>query len=1225
MRLLALALLARIAAFGQIPLAFEPDGANFRTRDFAVSAAGVVTAANGHVAFEGARAAELEPLDRLPGVTNIYRGNPPQWRTGIPNYARLIARAVYPGIDVVYYANGPNLEFDFLVSPGADPRAIQLAYSGAESIRVDDKGDLVLTTSGAELRQHKPRAYQQITGRRVEVAASYRLANGRATFDLGEYDRSLALVIDPVLTATSYLDKDSRDTPVAIAADSTGVYVAQNSGDDAFVLKFSPDGKSLLYTTRLAGSARDRISGMVLWTSGNIFVTGFTESSDFPLRNEIPNTTPGRFTARLDPSGAIVYSTLAGGDCIAVDSGGSAYVAGGEKVLRIGPIGLTALFTTTVPNSTISACAVDKSGLYLAGTTPGRPFYHERDAFVTKISIDGIQTLYRTVLTASADDYATAIGIDADGNAYAGGATLSEDFPVQDTLFRFGDLNPRTARLVGFVAKLDVRGACVFSTLLPEPVTAIAVDPRGRTTVGGSTAQASFPTQSAALAVKPGATSGFAMRLDPSKKVIDYSTFVGPQGVDSSVAAIALDPSGATWVSGAGIRFARLDEGPAPAPVTITSNPTGRQVLVDGRAVTTPFTINWVPGTSHGLDVVSPQTDGTQEYRFASWRHGGNAAQTIVSAGSAQTYAVDFASVPCAFTVRPSNITVPSEGSSFPAEVNGLAGCQWRLTFGASWIEPQPDFYSRNFQSFGVAVQPNLGPEPRSGMVTAGSGTLTVLQRGVSASLSEPKISFPAGASGAATDLPGVAFEWEPVPGATAYEMWNTGGGMFRGIQRGTSILADLPGANDFRVRACDESACGPAASASFANAQTRLPSPKIIFPSDFDQIRSSPQVFRWTPVSGATSYRVWLHTPRYIYCGPGSCPPVLTELQTLTTETSITHFMQGLRSDFGGFEFEVQACTTSCNNFAASVRFTHRPAPTPSVAPAVTPAELSGNSFRFNWTAVNQADRYRVRVFPRGGSVPIASVMTTATEATLMLSTGPASALVAACNGSGCGPDSPPAAVNPTGPNPTSPVLGQPMANGTVDGPKVTFSWSRIPGDDGTNTKYRLFVQDFLRNSPALDVVTTTTSFTAQLAGEGRHYGALVTANPGDGESAGPAISFIVLGDNALAPNVVVPRNEGTVNQGQVEIAWSEVEIGPYRRERERATYRYLITRASDDTPVAEGITTGIRVLVPLTAKEGGTRYRVQVRACTDDTCNLESGTSTGIWSDPHIFTVVP
>jgi uncharacterized repeat protein (TIGR01451 family) len=310
-------------------------------------------------------AAEKNPqvvgLNQLPGKTNYFIGSKQEdWRTNVPSFERVEFKDVYPGVNVAYYGNQRQLEYDFIVAPGAKTEQIKLSFEGAEQVRIDERGELVLSTAGGEVRQHKPVVYQESDGARKEIASRYVLTGeNEVGFVLGDYDRSKTLVIDPVLVYSTYLGGLGTDQALAIAVDATGhVYVSgitlsnnfptvnalqgaaggTTASFDAFVAKLNPAGTALVYSTYLGGNLNDRGHSIAVDAAGNAYVTGMTSSANFPTANAWqPNLrgTSDAFIAKLNPAGtALVYSTYLGGvsvdqaNGVAVDAGGNAYLAG---------------------------------------------------------------------------------------------------------------------------------------------------------------------------------------------------------------------------------------------------------------------------------------------------------------------------------------------------------------------------------------------------------------------------------------------------------------------------------------------------------------------------------------------------------------------------------------------------------------------------------------------------------------------------------------------------------------------------------------------------------------------------------------------------------------------------------------------------------------------------------------------------------------------------------
>jgi len=297
----------------------------------------------------------------LPGRANYFIGNAAaQWRTDIPTYERIRYENVYPGVDVLFYGNQGQLEYDFVLAPGADPRLLKLDFEGAKRISVAPNGDLVLRTEGGDVRQHKPVVYQEVAGVRREVAGRYVLERGgrRVGFKIGRYDRRLPLVVDPVLSYSTYLGGNRADQSTAIAVDSAGnAYVtgntasfnfptanplqAANGGNlDVFVTKLNADGTAIIYSTFIGGVAGESANGIAVDGAGNVYLTGETFSADFPLMNPIQSMKvdlayTDSFVAKLNPTGsALIYSTYLGGHAsesgtgVAVDAAGNAYFTG---------------------------------------------------------------------------------------------------------------------------------------------------------------------------------------------------------------------------------------------------------------------------------------------------------------------------------------------------------------------------------------------------------------------------------------------------------------------------------------------------------------------------------------------------------------------------------------------------------------------------------------------------------------------------------------------------------------------------------------------------------------------------------------------------------------------------------------------------------------------------------------------------------------------------------
>jgi hypothetical protein len=568
-------------------------------------------------------AAKVTGVDELAGTSNYFIGNDPtKWQTNVPTFGKVKYEGIYSGIDLVYYGNHRQLEYDFIVAPGADPHRIQFDIRGAKRIRQDEHGDLVLKIGEDEIRWHKPVVYQEKDGARQLVAAQYTIRNtNRVGFELAKYDASRPLYIDPLIYST-YLGGSGDDNAWGIAVDSSGsAYIAgsTNSTDfptanplqpafggnlDGFVAKLNPSGTALVYSTYLGGSAFDSAVGIAVDSSGNAYVTGGTESTDFPTMNPLQPASGGgfdAFVAKLNPSGsALLYSTYLGGseydagNGIAVDSSGNAYVAGSTSstnfptdnplqpaygggydgfVTELNSSGSALVYSTYLGGSDweqANHIAVDSSGsAYVTGITQSTDFPTTpgafqtvcnggsgcstyQDAFVAKLNPSGTALVYSTYLGGSNYDGGYGIAVDSSGNAYITGDTWSTDFPTKNPLQPFCGHCPDNPTV--FVTKLNPSGsALVYSTFLGggagDVGDGIAVDSSGNAYVAGYTSSNNFPTMNPLQPRPGGVPDAFVSKFNPSGTALVYSTYLGGSGSDYGY-AIALDGSGNAYVAG---------------------------------------------------------------------------------------------------------------------------------------------------------------------------------------------------------------------------------------------------------------------------------------------------------------------------------------------------------------------------------------------------------------------------------------------------------------------------------------------------------------------------------------------------------------------------------------------------------------------------------------------------------------------------------------------------
>jgi hypothetical protein len=614
-----------VETYGKLPLSFEAnagqtdDRVRFLSRGpgytlFLTSSEAVLVSGKDrpHVARMNLVGANLAPeirgVDELSAKSYYFIGNDPKkWYSKVANFARVRYKDVYPGIDLAYYGNQRQLECDFVVKAGADPKSIQLSFPGARQIRIDpETGDLQLDCTGGEVRFHKPLAYQVADGKSL-VEARYVLKGGKEVgITLGSYDAAKSLIIDPVLSYSTYLGGSGLDIGSGIAVDTSGnAYVtgvtqspdfptvhplpapnnALRGRESAFVSKLSFNSATstlqLAYSAYLGGSVFDFGTGIAVDASGNAYVTGDTLSPDFPTVHPLPapnNALRGprdAFVSKLSFDSvtstlSLAYSTYLGGSgrdqggAIAVDTSGNAYVTG----------------TTESPDfPTVHPLPPPNNAL--RGT----------DAFVSKLSFDtATSTLalaYSTYLGGSGIDEGFGIAVDSSGNAYVTGTTFSPDFPTvhplpapNNALQGIGD---------AFVSKLSFDTATstlslAYSTYLGgsgfnqggaigyDQGTGIAVDASGNAYVTGDTKSTDFPTVHPLPAPNNalrGTEDAFVSKLSfnnvTSTLSLAYSTYLGGSGVDVG-SRIAVDSSGNAYVTGLTQSTDFPTVNPLPAP-----------------------------------------------------------------------------------------------------------------------------------------------------------------------------------------------------------------------------------------------------------------------------------------------------------------------------------------------------------------------------------------------------------------------------------------------------------------------------------------------------------------------------------------------------------------------------------------------------------------------------------------------------------------------------------
>lgn len=495
--------------------------------------------------------AEISGMDRLESQSNYFIGNDPaQWRTNVANFEKVRVRNAYPGVDLIYYGNMERLEYDFVVSPGADPGKIRLRLGGIQSASINGMGDLVIKANhGQELRFAHPKIYQMRGSVRQPVSGGFELGrNNEVGFKIADYDHSQPLVIDPLLAYSTLLGGIS-DHGLAIAVDAQGyAYVAgfraasstfentfglnlSSGGVVGFVIKLTRDGSSIVYASYLGAKVR----AIALDSTGSAYVAGVSGSCTLPLVKPFSSTCSDGFAAKLSPDGAkLIYSTYVpsfssnGVAGIAVDPTGHAYVTGISVNFPV-----TAGAFQTVTNGTINT-------------------------FVAKFSTDGASLVYGTYLAGTYGSNSSAITVDASGNAYVTGSTTSPDFPVTLNAFQRTVSSVPCTRApcyTGFVTEVAPDGSSlVYSTFLGGSastyLTAIALNSAGEAIVGGEATGTGYPLQNALQSTFKGDQSDAVLtKLSADGSSLIFSTYLGGTAPEE-IWGVAVDSSGNVNVTG---------------------------------------------------------------------------------------------------------------------------------------------------------------------------------------------------------------------------------------------------------------------------------------------------------------------------------------------------------------------------------------------------------------------------------------------------------------------------------------------------------------------------------------------------------------------------------------------------------------------------------------------------------------------------------------------------
>jgi hypothetical protein len=519
----------------------------------------------------GATPRAMHPAEPTEGRSNYFIGrDASKWVSGVPQYSRVNYDELYPGVDATFYGQDRMLEFDYIVKPGAHPEQIALGFTGTRRVETNSSGDLVLASEAGDLHLKKPVAYQQQDGKRTPVDVQFVARNNNEVgLEIGAYDHSRELVIDPAIVYSTFLGGSNADAGYGIAVDGSGaVYICgQTSSTDfpvsniayqktnlgtqnAFITKFSPSGSSLVFSTYLGGEIADSANAIAIDGSGNVYVAGGTGSDLFPTtpnafqksRHSSGTTSTDAFISKLDSTGAnLLYSTYAGGtqsnvaNAIAVDTHGFAYVAGE---------------TTSTDFPTVHG---------LQGTNNGAT-----DGFIVKVDTGaGGAFAFADYLGGKALDSLGGIGLDGAGNIYVTGFTDSTDFPLFGTPYQNKCGTDGKCNVAGGQSQFDAVLAAVkadlsgyiYSTYYggsgSETPGALAVDNAGNAFIAGGTSSTDLPLASAYQSSNKaqGGNTVFVAEMNPTGSSLKYATYLGGSGTENGL-GVAIDSGDNIYVTG---------------------------------------------------------------------------------------------------------------------------------------------------------------------------------------------------------------------------------------------------------------------------------------------------------------------------------------------------------------------------------------------------------------------------------------------------------------------------------------------------------------------------------------------------------------------------------------------------------------------------------------------------------------------------------------------------
>jgi hypothetical protein len=683
-------------------------------------------------------AAECEAHEKLPGISNYFRGkDPSKWATDVPHYAKVRFREVYPGVDVLFYSGDRRLEYDLVVAPGADPGVIALRWEGADGMRIDPSGDLILMTSAGEIRQRRPVVYQQIDGQRVVVDATYLLKEGgRLGFELAQWDRKQPLVIDPQIFYSTFIGGSGAEDIGGIAADPSGaVYITGGTAStnfpltnafqttymdrgDVFVTKLAIGGGALVYSTYLGGEFLDQAYGIAADSAGNAYVTGLTGSFGYPVTTNIYQKdfsgVQDAFVTKLSPFGnTLVFSTYLGtgdtfetGWAIAVDKSNNPIVAGSTN-------------SSTFP---VTAGAFDRS--YNGGV----------DLFVTKLDAQGRQIVFSTFIGGNLDEYPTTMAMDPAGELYVGGYSASTNFPTTANAFD----GTHNGIEDGFFLKLSQTGnRLIFSSYLGgagfDVVWGLNIEPGGRVLVTGETSSSDFPTTANAYErTMRGVSDAFVARFTSDGQKIIASTLLGSFRREYGRAVVP-GPGGHLIVAG----YSESNNFPStPDAFGSSANFFGDVFLSVFRPLAETLQFSSIVPGGFSDEPRAMTVDASGELYIAGRTNSPDYSTTAGAFDTSYNQGIDAFVTritglnlsDCAGGVNPTGTTYDVAGGGGGIGVTG--NCNWWAFTSTPWLALSGSPLQNGAGSLNYTVAPYSGEQPRTGVVNVASNLVHILQRG---------------------------------------------------------------------------------------------------------------------------------------------------------------------------------------------------------------------------------------------------------------------------------------------------------------------------------------------------------------------------------------------------------------------------------------------------------------------------------------------------------------